>query len=332
MIISKKLFTLSIYLLLFIVFLLMFFQMIGSDDPPFDDKVSVRIGVSQTPLSSPFIIAEHLHLFRDSRINLTYVPCLGGVKCAQLLKEGKVDYATASESVMMFNSFTDQELTLVVSFVESANDLKLLTLKSSGIDSVNDLEGKRVGVIKASASEFYFDTMLIVSRLKNMPVTKVYMPPEELVNQLTSFQVDAVSIWEPYGYKAHLQAGNDIVNLGIPGIYQLSFNLLSNKSYLRDRNEQTRDIILVLESAIKWIHSHPEQAKHIVAEKLNIPRNEIEWSWKDYVFRLSLGSSLLTNLQLQARWAIERGMVEGEVPDLRTVIYRQPFDAASQAE
>jgi len=329
---KKKLFTLLIYLLLLIVFLLMFFQMRGSDGPAVNDKVAVRIGISQTPLSAPFIIAEHLHLFRESSINLTYVPCLGGVKCVNLLKEGKVDYATASESVVMFNSFTDEDLALVVSFVESANDLKLLTLKSSGVDSVNDLEGKRVGVIKASASEFYFDTMLIISTLKNMPVTKVYMPPEELVNQLTSFQVDAVSIWEPYGYKAHLQAGNDVVNLGIPGVYQLSFNLLSNKSYLKGRHEQARDIILVLESAIEWIHSHPEQAKHIVAEKLNIPLNEIEWSWEDYVFRLSLGSSLLTNLQLQARWATERGLVEGELPDLRTVIYRQPFDAAGQAE
>ncbi|WP_181388392.1 ABC transporter substrate-binding protein [Vibrio albus] len=310
----------------------MYFTISSTDDSLMNEREPVRIGISLTPLSSPFLIAEHLQLFRENNINLSYVTCLGGVKCTNLLKKGKVDYATASESVVMFNSFTDDDLALVVSFVESANDLKLLTLSSSGVYSVNDLRGKKVGVVKASASEFYFDTMLIVNKLKDMPVTKVYLAPEELVHQLISFQVDAVSIWEPYGYRAHLQAGSDVVNLGIPGIYQLSFNLLSYKSYLQSRNDQTGQIIQVLGRAIDWIHTHPEQAKQIVAEKLNIPLNELEWSWNDYVFRLSLGSSLLSNLQLQARWALERGLVEGELPDWRSVIYRQPFDAANKVE
>ncbi len=316
------------FLLLLVGGLIICWQIKDTGNSVINNHSPIRIGVSQTPLSAPFIIAEHLKLFKKRNINISYVPCKGGVKCADLLNQGAVEYATASESVAMFNSFTDDDLALVVSFVESMNDLKLLALKSSDLSSVHALAGKKVGIIQASASEFYFDTLLIVNNLKDMPVTKVYLSPEEMVNQLISYQLDAVSIWEPYGYRTHLQSGDSVVNLGLPGVYQLSFNLLSRKSYLHGNNVQAADIIRGLGNAIEWIHTHPEQAKEIVSQKLDIPLNEIDWSWDDYVFRLSIGSSLLTSLQLQSRWAMERGLVQGTAPDYRSVIYSQPFEVA----
>ncbi|MGC9461124.1 ABC transporter substrate-binding protein [Vibrio genomosp. F10] len=279
----------------------------------------IKIAVSQTPLSSPFIIAQHLKLFDQKHINVEFVPCSGGVACAKALFNNEVDFATASESVVMFESFKHDDLSVLTSFAESGNDLKLLALGEGKITSINELEGKKVGVVKASASEFYFDSLLIAHNLKRAQVQRVYLAPNELNNALITGGVDAISVWEPYGYAVMLESP-DIINLGLEGVYNLTFNLLTRSSL--EEQHMTNSVIILeqLNTAIQWMHAQPEQAKSIVAKALNIPRTQLDWSWQDYTFRLSIGNALLSNLQLQARWAIETELVERALPNYRRVL------------
>ncbi|WP_422641439.1 ABC transporter substrate-binding protein [Vibrio salilacus] len=147
----------------------------------------VKVGVSLTPLSSPFFVAEQLGLFKQFGLNVALLPCSSGVSCADSMLNSNVDYATASESVVMFKSFKRDDILLLASFVESDNDLKLLSLGPSKIQSVAQLKDKRVGIVKGSASEFYFDSVLIGSDLRELTVEKVYLSDKELVPALYQF-------------------------------------------------------------------------------------------------------------------------------------------------
>ncbi|WP_456295778.1 ABC transporter substrate-binding protein [Vibrio sp. AK197] len=306
------------------------FVMVGTFFNQESDRArrSVKIAVSQTPLSAPFLIAQNNKLFKKQGIDVSLISCFGGVACAKSLFDGQVDFATASESVVMFQSFKHDDIRLIASFVESDNDLKLLALKNQNIHSIQDLDGKRVGVIKASASEFYLDSILIANNVTDMEYTKVYLPPQELMNSLLSYQLDAISIWEPYGYKTTISSASDVTNLGLQGIYQLSFNLISRQQLIAELDDETHKILSALDEAISWIQAHPEEARAIIARQLDVPANQLKWSWDDYVFRLSLGNALLTNLQLQARWAIEKQLVPNQQPDYRSIFASKPFEDA----
>lgn len=285
----------------------------------------IKIGVSLTPLSSPFLVAEQLGLFKQFNLDVTLHPCSSGVACTELMLARNVDYATASESVVMFQSFERDDLSLLVSFVESDNDLKLLTLRPSRIADVSDLATKKVGIIKGTASEFYFDSVLISNNLKRMPVEKVYLQPHELVPALLSYRVDAISAWEPMGFEADLLSVADVANLGVKGIYQLSYNLISRSPYLEFVGDEPTRLLQALDMAIEWINTHPNKAIEMIAARLDLPPSQVKWTWQDYLFRLSLGNSLLSNLQLQSRWAIETGLVENSPPDFRQVFYAYPY-------
>lgn len=292
----------------------------------------IRIAVSQTPLSAPFFIASQLKLFAKQGLNVELVPCSGGVRCANALFAGDVDYATASESVAMFKSFERDDFVLLASFVSSDNDLKLLTVPNRGVETVSDLAGKRVGVVKASASEFYFDSVLIANGLRGLNVEKVYLSPDQLNQALFSFNVDAVSVWEPWGYRTEMTSASDVVNLGVVGIYNLSFNMMTMRATADSSQANSVALLQALKQAIQWIDTNPSQSRQWVANDLNVQLHQLEWSWQDYAFRLSLGNALLSNIQLQARWAIENKLVSGALPDYRGYFISEPLEQVLQTE
>ncbi len=279
----------------------------------------VKIAVSLTPLSTPLFIAERLGFFVDNGIDVELIPCEGGVNCANLLQNNTVDYATASGTVALFNQHQHNNILILASFVTSSNDIKLLTLDQLKINSLQDLSGKKVGIIKSSASELYFDFLLISNALQELDVERVYLQPHEMVSALLSFQVDAISVWEPYGYKASLLSTTPVIDLGLKGIYQLSFNLLA-KSPRTILSSTDKEILSAIYQATQWIENHPSESISLISNELGVNPQQVKWAWGDYIFELTNGYTLLSNLQLQARWASERKIIEGEPIDVRSFI------------
>ncbi|HFQ4835830.1 TPA: ABC transporter substrate-binding protein [Vibrio vulnificus] len=303
---------------------------LSSPKPLYDSDSVITIAVSQTPLSAPFIIAKELGYLDSETLRVDILPCYGGVKCAQLMFNGEVQYATASESVVMFSSFERNDFAVLASFVESDNDLKLLTLKENDIEQISQLDGKKVGVIKASSSEYYLDALIKSSVTPDIFIEKHYLPPNEMSIALLDHQVDAISIWEPYGYQLQNEKSHQIHDLSIRGIYHLSFNLMALKSTLESAPQENKQVLVALDRALEWMHEHPIETQKIVARYLDIPIGQLSWTWDDYAFRLVLSNSLLSNLQIQARWALENGLVAGEMPDYRKLIDRTQLWRAIQ--
>ncbi|NAW59851.1 MULTISPECIES: ABC transporter substrate-binding protein [unclassified Vibrio] len=295
------------------------------------DKV-IRIAVSKTALSAPLIIAEQQGLFARFGLKVELIQLKGGVRCAQLLNQGMAEYATASESVLLAERRRQHDLVLLASFVESDNDLKLLSLASSPIQAIADLSQRRVGMTPGSASEFYFDAVVIASGLRSMQVNKVYLTSDKLDSALLSGEVDAVSVWEPHGYYAYAQTSGQVRELGIPGVYTLSFNLISQRSYAEQNTDEARRLLSALNLATQWIHDHPERARQQVATALGLSHDLIHWVWDDYIFRVSLSNALMSNLRYQMRWSQQQGKVDGGSMELSHVIDQRPFERAMQTE
>lgn len=279
----------------------------------------VKIAVSLTPLTTPLFVAKNQKFFANNNIDVELVPCKGGVNCANLLQNGIVSYATTSNTVALFNQYEHNNVSVLASFVTSSNDLKLRTLEPLNITSMSDLSGKKVGIVKSSASELYFDLLLISNGLQALNVQRVFLDIEEMVPALLSYQVDAISVWEPYGYKSSVLSATQVKDLGLKGIYQLSFNLITH-SHRTEKNEQEEAILYSIYQAIQWIDQNPNESIALISKELNVFPREVEWAWEDYIFELTNDYTLLSNLRLQARWASERSIDEVEPLDVRLLV------------
>lgn len=288
----------------------------------------IKIAVSNTPLSTPILVAHEKGFFKQHGLNVELIEHEGGIKCFEALIAKQVDFATASETVAMFNSFYRNDFSILTSFVESDNDVKLLSLSAKKYPNLASIKNAKIGIIKGSASEFFFDSLLTLYHYQDLPLERVYLKSNELLPALESGKVDLISAWEPLGYQIFKKTNNTHQVISTKGLYSLSFNILGlkhNQVSIEDRQR----LLKALSDAIDFISENPTESQLIVSHALGIELQQLRYLWKDYSFRVSLSNALVSNIQSQAQWAIDNRLVlKDNRIDIRMIIDKQLFESA----
>jgi ABC-type nitrate/sulfonate/bicarbonate transport system substrate-binding protein len=280
------------------------------------EKYSVSISIAQSPLSAPFYVAKSINAFKDTCVTVHYDEVIGGQRAFAKVMNGETDFGTSSDSVIAFKSLTKSAFVTHAMFVQSDNDVKLMTRSLKEIKSVKDLKGKKVGVTRGTASHYFLSMLLAMEGLTIDDVELHHYKPEQLANGFINNEVDAIVPWEPFAFNAVKPLNNQLDIHDTKSLNNLSFNLISQiaDSLLV---EKAACILQGLSIAIDYIASHPEKSKKIVIDKLNLTPAFIDWVWSDYIFMLELNQSLLLNIKSQAKWAIEMKMSEHrEMPNV----------------
>jgi NitT/TauT family transport system substrate-binding protein/sulfonate transport system substrate-binding protein len=77
--------------------------------------------------------------------------------------------------------------------------VSIVTRKGTGITKVQDLVGKKVGTAIGGTGHEYLDVVLKKAGIPADKVPVLNVPPGNSVSALAGGQVDAISMWEPYG-------------------------------------------------------------------------------------------------------------------------------------
>lgn len=283
-------------------------------------KYPVIIAVSKTPLSSPFYVAKAIGAFDGTCVDVEFDEVVGGQRAFAKVMNGDADFGTSSDSVIAFKSLASRAFVTHAMFVQSDNDVKLITRASEKINSAINLKGRKIGVTKGTASEYFLSNLLALEGLTTEDVKLYHYKPEQLVNGFINNEIDTFVPWEPFGFKS-AQLLHDIVKVHkTKGLNTLSFNLISAKA---DNLlvEKAKCVIQGLSIAIDYIASYPAKSKKIVMNELQLSAEFIDWVWPDYIFKLGLNQSLLLSVKSQAVWAIATQMSQfNEVPNVERFI------------
>ncbi|QUN07393.1 ABC transporter substrate-binding protein [Shewanella yunxiaonensis] len=235
----------------------------------------LRIAVSTSPLSSPVIIAERMGFFREQQLTVQLLPIKGGYDCFNALTRGDADLATSSETVVMFNSFARNDFSIISSFAESDNDIKIIAKASSGIRQPGDLLSHKVGIVSGSASEYFMDAILLMTGHPQQQLQRMDIAPYDIGDALMAGAVDAISVWEPFAFQLQQQYPTQVFQFKTKGIYSLSFNLLALRNSTVTNLQQHIQVLRALNQAIQFIIEQPEQSQQIVSDYLKVPVTEV---------------------------------------------------------
>jgi ABC-type nitrate/sulfonate/bicarbonate transport system substrate-binding protein len=269
-----------------------------------EEKHAVTIAVSKTPLSTPFYVAKSINAFENTCADVKFDNVVGGQKAFAKVIAGEVDFGTSSDSVIAFQSLNNQPFVTHAVFAQSDNDVKLITRTADNINSTLALKGKKIGVTKLTASEYFLSTLIAIDGLNIDDVSLMHYEPKQLIDGLINNEVDAIVPWEPFAFQSNQLFSDKLAIHDTKNLNTLSFNLISLTSDIQ-RLEKAKCVLQGLNIAIDYIASHPKESKKIVMKELDISSEFINWVWPDYIFKLELNQSLLLNLKSQAAWLAE---------------------------
>ncbi|HKX95964.1 MAG TPA: ABC transporter substrate-binding protein [Methylibium sp.] len=273
------------------------------------------LAASLNAKSLPIYVAEAQGYFAAEGVAVRVEDCVGGQRCLRRLFDGEAQLATVSELPVMFNSFERGDFAVIATVVTSARDIKLVARRSADIAAVAQLAGKRIGTARGTSAHYFLDAFLLFHDIDPHGIELVAMPPEQLATALQRREVDAIAIWEPYGWLAQRALGADALVLPNPRIYTETFNLVVDARTLAARQEELVKLLRALERAQRHIREQPRQAQAVMKARLKIDQGFVEATWADLDFRLALDQSLISMLEGEARWALR----EGHVPAGRKV-------------
>ncbi len=198
---------------------------------------------------------------------------------------------------------------------------KIIARRSSGIANLADLEGKRIGMVMGTTGEFYAIYSLLSEKINRDEVTFVDLPFKSLINSLKNADVDALSVWEPYGIKAEQSLGEDAVVFVNDNVLRHTFNLVSRPELLDDELnlEKFKRLLKATQKGADFIQQHPDQAAKILTQFLKISEEEIAQLLPQYDVGLWLDQLLILTLEAEGKWMLEQNSENR--PDLPNYIH-----------
>ena len=288
--------------------------------------------VSTTPLSLPVYVAQARGFFELEGLDVRITDCTGGFRCLQLLLDRQGDVATVGDMPLALRAFQSKDFAVLASMSHSSDDLKLVADSARGISAVAQLRGKRIGVVRGSASHYFLETLLFNAGIDPRGVTLVALTPEGAADAARNGTVDAVAIWEPYAHTVREAWGPRAQVLPAATVYRQTFNLVAHRSLVGARDEALRRLLRAIERAQRYIQDEPAAARALLAARLKLDARVAEAASEGMAFKLGLDQSLVSTLESQARWARREGHVDmRQLPNYLELIHRAPLLAVNPA-
>ena len=234
----------------------------------------------------------------------------GGVRS---LTSGEAILATNAETQLLRETVDNPDLRIIMTVTESF--YRLVANRAAGIETLEDLEGKRVIVPRRTSANYYLVAMLETVGLTEDDVELIPFPQADNVrvamdmmsDAVLNDEADVVAIWEPEAEDAIHDLGENAVVLQDRSVYREVFNLHTTATALADP-EQRRAIVAFVDAivdATEALEENPDPYWQQVSDVIGYPVEDIQGSWEDHEFPIQIVPDMLDVLEKEEIWVAE---------------------------
>ena len=219
-----------------------------------------------------------------------------------MLLDGDADAATNSETQALIRSVARPDLRIVMTVAECY--YRIVARKSSGIQALADLRGKKIGTPASTSAGYYLAKMLRSAALAESDVTVVAMPVADMAAAMKRGDVDAVSGWEPGAHDSIAALGADAVVFQDGSVYRELFDLNTTTAVLKDpaRRRALVDVVRAIGAASLQVRQRPVSVWPLLSSRINVPQSTISNVWSHFSFAGGLVPDMLDVLVKEEPW------------------------------
>src|SRR5918996_517378 len=213
---------------------------------------AINVFSGSSPVFAPVFIADTQGFFTQEGLEVTVRPFTSGAEATEGFRAGAAQFLAACDVPALY-LLAGGDAVLLAQF--SANPDMLLVVAEKGVKGPADLKGKRVGLVRKSASEYLLNNYLKRAGLTLEDVKLVHLAPFDQVPALVRGDVDALSTWKPFDQKMFSLAPDKFQVLSWNGRedYVLYSGIVAKRGYANANQEDVTKVLRALRKASDWL-------------------------------------------------------------------------------
>jgi NitT/TauT family transport system substrate-binding protein len=223
-------------------------------------------------------VAQHQDLWSKHGINATTKVFTNGPLQIQALGTGDLDFGYIGPGALWLPMQGKAKIVAVEALGTSDR-----VIAKPGINSIQDLKGKSVGVPDGTSGDMLLGLALKKAGMTVSDIKRVTMDPPTVISAFTSGQIDAAGIWYPFVDTIRKRVPNlvevakssDFPDLAFPACLVAGPNITQKHDLLKRFQAVAKD-------AMDWSAANKSQLPDILAPFLKAPKDSIQ-SEMDFV-------------------------------------------------
>lgn len=188
----------------------------------------------------------------------------------------------------------------------------ILVPEDSEITSVEELKGKKIGLVIGSIAQDFVERLLDQEGLSNDDVELVNLASTEQQNALATGQVDAIAVWQPMIAQVEA-AGTGKVLVDGTGVYKCENLISGNTDYINENPEIVQIFMEQYARAAAEVAKDTAGYSEEYAEKFSLDADIVNATISDMNFQVSISEEDIEDFQKTADWLYESGNVKTQI-------------------
>jgi len=270
----------------------------------------VSIAVPMQINSALVLVASGQGLFLKSGVDVVTQPFELGKDALQSVLEGKADLAVVGDTPTMFALLGGADIAILAGISQNRRSLAIVAHRDRGVQKIQDLKGKSIGVTKGTNLTYFLDAMLQIHGVSSDAVTPNDLGPDAAISAFKAGRLDAIVMLQPFIAKLEAEMGDRVKVFYGEDVYAFRFLLVGKPSYIDSHPQEVRAVLRGLISAQQASRANPVAARDAVGGALKIDGTVMAGLFDPEDYALSLDEAMLLALEDITRWAMKKGLVE----------------------
>jgi NitT/TauT family transport system substrate-binding protein len=286
--------------------------------------LKLTVAVYPTTYTRLITIADAKGYFKKCGVEVAIQKYPSGTSALDAVCRGEVEIGTVVDFRFAWMMLEDSSIRVVASTGE-VFESRIVARKDRGIQQPSDLKGKRIGFVPNTISEYFLECFLLENNISPSEVNAEPIPLLRQADAVVDGEVDAVSAFATYSFDAVEGLGEN--GLAWDSQYHIAYNaLLVVKEGMIQSPETIPRFLKALIMAERFSLLYEDEAKNIVMREWGFSRKVIEQFWDRTRVTVSLNQSIITCLQIYAKWLMRRHGKNGDPPNVLNFIDTGPLD------
>jgi sulfonate transport system substrate-binding protein len=230
----------------------------------------IRIGYQKTGV---LVIARQQAVlekrFAARQIGIKWIEFTSGPPLLEAMSTGSVDLGAVGDTPPIFAQAANAAIVYVAGS-PITNGQGILVPGNSGIRTIGDLRGKRIGVAKGTSAHNVLIATLEKAGLTYEDITPIYLSPPDASPAFANGSIDAWAIWDPY-FAIGEKRQNGRILINAHEVAKTNSFYLANRDFSASHVRETREVIDGLAEAARWAEAHRAEVAAALAAVTGVP-------------------------------------------------------------